>query len=447
MTIDESTERSAEPAEPTPTAPTQTKRVYLASAIGSTIEFYDFIIYGTAASLVFGSVFFSGVPAGLATVLSFATLAIGYAARPIGGVIGGHFGDKVGRKAVLVTTMIVMGGSTVLIGLIPPSAVLGPAAAVLLVLLRLIQGLAVGAEWGGAVLMAVEHAKKGNRAVQGASTGVGMVSGTLLASISFGLLGAMSEETFQSWGWRIPFLASSVLVIVGLWVRLSVHETPLFLKTQEARPARRSWRELPLVTVFREAPRQTLLGMGIYAGGFMGQAVLNTFLLSHATSVLGVPRQTVINGQMVGLALALVSVPLYAKLADRIGRRGIYVAATVATGVWGFFLYPLAATGSQVAFLVIYVVGMTIINAPLLALAGPILSEIFSTKHRYTGASVTYQISGLVGGGIGPLLASVFIASGWGTPAVSIMVAVTCAISVACTLGLGDTHKNDLATV
>ncbi|MFD7204280.1 MFS transporter [Streptomyces sp. NPDC059893] len=418
------------------------RRIYTASFIGTTVEFYDFIAFGTAASLVFPSVFFAGTTQVVGTIASFATLAIGYAARPIGGLVGGHYGDRIGRKSVLIWTMALMGISTFLIGLLPSSNAIGSFAPMLLVFLRLVQGLAVGAEWGGAVLMSVEHAKDTQRGLFGSATGVGSGCGVLLAYTAFGALGGLGEEQFLAWGWRIPFLLSAVLITVGMYIRLRIDESPVFLAQQsnEQKTPTRS----PFVALLRDRPLRVLVGIGVYAGPFMAQAIVTTFVISYATSTLGLPRQVLLNGLIISLAGMLVTVPIFAWLSDRVGRRVVYVPAALLAGVFSFFVYDLVGTGSALVITLVFVVSMTILNAATVGVVGSLLSELFPTEFRYTGTSVAYQFAGLIGGGIGPLLASVLADTGPGVHAVSVMIAAFCVISAVCAGTLGDTRRIDL---
>jgi MFS transporter, MHS family, shikimate and dehydroshikimate transport protein len=443
MTIDEHGAAPA-PDEPATAAPVDTRRqgrrIYTASFVGTTVEFYDFIAFGTAASLVFPTVFFAGTSPTVGTIASFATLAIGYAARPLGGLIGGHFGDRVGRKSVLIVTMAVMGVATFLIGLLPSSTQIGSWAPILLIILRLVQGLAVGAEWGGAALMSVEHATKGRRGLFGSSTGLGSGFGVLLAYTAFGVLGGLGEDAFLSWGWRLPFLASAILVVIGLYIRLRVEESPVFLAEQDKAAITRT----PLLTLMKERPWKVLVGIGVYAGPFMAQAIVTTFAISYATTHFGLARQTLLNGLIISLAGMLVTVPFFAWLSDKVGRRTVYVPAAILAGVWSFFVYDLIGTGSPVVITLVFVVSMTLLNAATVGVVGSLLAELYPTKIRYTGASAAYQFAGLIGGGIGPLLASVFAGTSAGVTGVAIMIAIFCVISAVCAASLGDTRAVDL---
>ncbi|MER5185473.1 MFS transporter [Streptomyces sp. NPDC002896] len=423
----------------------QQRRVYLASLIGSVVEFYDFAIYGTAASLVFGTVFFASSSPAVGLIASLATFATGYVARPLGGIIFGHFGDRVGRKSVLLVTLFLMGASTVLVGILPTAAQVGTLAPVLLVTLRLIQGLAVGGEWGGAVLMSVETGSQKSRGFFGSATGVGSSLGVLLASASFAALGGLEEDQFLAWGWRLPFLASVLLIAVGAYIRLNVDESPVFAaarerKADDARPA-----SAPLLALLREQPGRLLLAIGVYCGPVMAQSIVKVFLISWGVSHAGVSRQLMLNSLTFAVAGMAVAVPLFAVLSDRIGRRAVYVPASILFGLFAFLMFPMVGTGSTVMVVLAFVISMSILEAAALGPVGALLSELFPTRSRYTGTSLAYQFAALIGGGIGPLIAAVFVAPGGpGAIGVSTMIAVFCGLSALCTALLGDTRKVSL---
>ncbi|OZD12576.1 MFS transporter [Rhodococcus sp. 06-156-3C] len=426
----------------------QLRRVYLASLVGTTVEFYDFIVFGVAASLVFGPVFFDSASPAVGTIASFAILAIGYAARPLGGIIFGHFGDKAGRKSTLMWTMGLMGASTVAIGLLPSSAQIGGWAPILLVVLRLVQGIAVGGEWGGAVMMAVEHAPAKRRGFFGGAASLGSGAGVLLAYLVFGLMSNLNDESFESWGWRVPFLLSIVVVGVGFFVRLRVEESPVFEAEQKQKSSTPSKSRIPLVQVLSEKPTTVLLGIGMCSGAFMAQAILTTTVISYATSTYEVSRSMMLSLLNVALVIMLFTIPLFSWLGDTVGRRTVYIPSVILFGVFSFAMFPLFGTGSTPVILFTFVVGMAVLNAATTANGGTLLSEQFPTKFRYTGAGVAYQFAGLIGGGIGPLLASVFIApGGLGPIAVSVMIGFFCALSALCVFlasDRGDTFLSDI---
>lgn len=423
----------------------QRQRVYLASLIGSAVEFYDFLIYATAASLVFGPVFFAGVSPALGIVAAFATLAVGYVVRPLGGIVFGHFGDRVSRKSALIWTLMLMGVSTALIGLLPSSAQVGALAPILLIILRLVQGLAVGGEWGGAVLMSVEHAEPTRRGFLGSATQTGSAVGLLLSFVAFAALGGLSQEQFLSWGWRLPFLATLVLMAIGLYVRLKIEESPVLVAEQRKDAAADKPVRAPLFALLRERPGRVLLAIGVDAGPFMAQAVLTSFVVSYATTAYGLPRQVLLNSLMIASAGMIVAIPLFALLSDKVGRRPVYITAAILTGVHAFVVFPMIGSGSTVVVLIAFVTGLTILRSATVGPLGALLSELFPTSSRYTGVSLAYQFAAVIGGGVGPLLATTFVVPGGpGVVAVSAMIAGFCVVSVICVAAIGETRKVDL---
>ncbi|GEE01643.1 MFS transporter [Gordonia spumicola] len=418
------------------------RRVFIASAVGSVIEYYDFLIYATAASLVFPKVFFPNTDGALGVIASFGTLAVGYLARPLGGVLFGHLGDRLGRKSMLLWTLGLMGASTLLIGLLPSHAQIGLLAPVLLVALRLLQGVAVGGEWGGAALMAVEHADTKRRGLLGSATQIGMSAGLLLSFAAFAALGALDQDDFLAWGWRLPFIATVVMVALGVYIRIGIEESPV---AEDAKLAANADRRIPLVAVLRDRPRQVLLGTFLYVGPFMAYTVATTMLVAYASKEYGIERQSLLNGMMIGTAGMLITIPAFAMLSDRIGRRPVYITSALLTAAWVFVLFPLVTSGSFALIVLAYFVSMTLLNASANSPVPALLAELFPTSTRYTGVSVCYQIGGMIGGGLGPLIATTFIVPGGpGVGAVSAMIAALCVISALCAHLLGDTRRVDL---
>ncbi|NLV80538.1 MAG: MHS family MFS transporter [Rhodococcus sp.] len=431
------------PAGTAPTGPGM-RRVAVASCIGTTIEFYDFFIYGTAAALVFPTVFFPALGATAGTVASFATFAVAFIARPVGAMLFGHFGDRIGRKKTLVSTLLLMGVATLLIGLLPGADTIGVAAPILLVALRFVQGFAVGGEWAGATLLTAEYAPPGKRGMYAMFPQLGPALAFALSSGTFlftGLALGDTNEAFLTYGWRIPFLLSIVLVLVGLYVRLAIEETPVF-RAESAAAASEGKRTLPFLDALRNQTKEILLGAGalaiMFAFFYMGTA----YLTSYATTTLGFDRPFVL---VVGIASSLVfgaSIVLSALYSDRVGRRKVIMISCGFSVVWAVALFPLLDTGSPIAF----VVGMMVTLAIFGIAYGPcgaLLPEMFHTRYRYTGAGLAYNGAGVLGGAIPPILAAPLAAS-FGGIAIGIMLAVLGVLSIACTAALTETRDRAL---
>ena len=396
---------SEPPVAPPPTErvdSTQLRRVALASAVGTTIEWYDYFIYSTAAALIFGSQFFSTLSPASGTLAAFATLGVGFLARPLGGVLWGHFGDRVGRKAMLVASLLVMGLATVGVGLLPTYDQVGLLAPVLLLALRLLQGLSAGGEWGGAALMAVEHAPAARRGRYGSFAQIGVPAGLILAQLVFVLVGnALTDEQFAAWGWRVPFLASIVLVGVGLYVRLSVEESPVFraLRTQRGRSRR------PIVEVFRERPRALVVASASFVANTAIGYVFLAYLLSYGTSVLKVGRTLMLLVVIVGSVSWLVSIVASAIWSDRVGRRPVYLVGSVLLVLWAVPFFLLVDT-RQPALMIIAVIVLTIGLGASYGPQSALFAELFEARYRYSGASFSYAVGAVLGGGFAPLIAT-----------------------------------------
>jgi metabolite-proton symporter len=378
------------------------RRVLFASLIGTTIEFFDFYIYATAAVLVFPNLFFPPGDPTTATLQSFATFALAFIARPFGSALFGHFGDRVGRKATLVAALLTMGISTVLIGLLPTYAQVGIAAPLLLALCRLGQGVGLGGEWGGAVLLATENAPPGKRAWYGMFPQLGAPIGFLLATgVFLALTHFMSDAAFLAWGWRIPFLASAVLVVIGLWVRLRITETPDFRRALEREERVR----LPMLVVVRDHPGRLLAGTLALVATFVLFYLMTVFALSWGTSKLGYSREHFLLLQMLGVLFFAFTIPLAALYADRFGRRNAMITATVLIIAFGFVFAPLLESGTTLgvlAFLAIGLGAMGLTYGP----CGTILAEMFPTAVRYTGASLAFNMAGILGASPAPYIAT-----------------------------------------
>ena len=416
---------------------TQLRRAVLSSYLGSVIEYYDFLLYATASAVVFNKVFFSNLDPLVGTVASFGTLATGYFARPLGGVIFGHFGDRIGRKKMLVLSMTLMGVGSTLIGVLPTYAQVGVWAPILLVLLRVVQGVAVGGEWGGAVLMSAEHATS-RRGLWASFTNAGAPSGVVLSTLILAASAALTgEQQFLAWGWRIPFLLSIVLLAVGLFVRSRVAETPVFTEAADAKPTK-----APLLEVLRHHPRNLLLSIGVGFGAFVAQGTITTFLISYAVQA-GFPRPTVLNALTLSSFVAIFGIIGYSALSDRVGRKPVVIAGAVAMAVYAFLLFPMVDSGSVALLTLAIVLGQGVVHPAWYGPLAALYTELFSTGSRYTGASLGYQIAGL-GGGIAPLVFASVLAGGGTTTTVSIIIAAGSVLCIACLLALRETSRDDL---
>ena len=384
------------------TAPNSPRRILFASLIGTTIEFFDFYIYATAAVIVFPQLFFPSSDAASATLQSFATFALAFFARPVGSALFGHFGDRVGRKATLVAALLTMGLSTVCIGLLPTYASIGIAAPLLLALCRLGQGLGLGGEWGGAILLATENAPPGKRAWYGMFPQLGAPIGFICSTGIFLLLtDVLSDAEFFAWGWRIPFIASALLVFVGLYVRLRITETPAFQRAIEHNERVR----LPMWTVIRDHPRALLLGTFAAVATFVVFYLMTVFALSWGTSALGYSRSEFLILQMIGVVFFGLTIPLSAVFADRRGRRAMLIVATLGIILFGLVFEPLFGSGNVVGVTCFLSLGLALMGLTYGPL-GTALAELFPTSVRYTGASLTFNFAGILGASLAPYAAT-----------------------------------------
>lgn len=424
---------------------TSIRRVAFASCVGTTVEFYDFFVYGTAAALVLPTVFFPALGSAAATVASFASFAVAFIARPVGAVLFGHFGDRLGRKNTLVATLLLMGTATVVIGLLPGAGTLGVAAPILLVVMRFLQGLAVGGEWAGATLLAAEYAppaKRGRYAVfpqLGPAFAFALASATFLAvDVVFG----DTSQTFLDWGWRIPFLLSAVLIGVGLWARMAIDETPVFRAAHpgitSAIAAKRA--KPPVLEVLRAQPREVLVAGGVLTIVFALFYIGTVYLTSFGTSPTGaaLDRRTVLTLDIVAAVVFGLSTAVSGFLSDRVGRQKVILACCVLSVPWALVLFPLMGTRSATGF-GIGLVGTLAIFGIAYGPVGAYLPEMFRTRYRYTGAGMGYNLGGVLGGAVSPLVAAQLSVS-FGSHAVGIMIAAFALLSLVCVLVLGETR-------
>ncbi|MHA6619836.1 MFS transporter [Pseudonocardia sp. DLS-67] len=408
-------------------APAPMRRVAASVLIGTTIEWYDFILYGSAAALVLGPLYFPGGDPVASTLLAFSTFAVGFLARPLGGIVLGHFGDRIGRKQMLVLSLSMMGVATFLMGLLPTYETIGVAAPVLLVLLRLVQGFGVGGEWGGAVLTAVEHASPARRGFFGSLPQVGVPAGLFLATTAFFLVSQLPEEAFLSWGWRLPFLVSIVLVGVGLYVRFTIRDTPVFEEIKRNRRAAR----MPLVEAVRRYPRQVLFATGsmISTGAYFYG--VNTYALSYAKSAQVQTGNAMLVAVLVSAVVAVVAMPYFGAVAQRRGRRTLIIAGLAAMTVWIFPTFMAIDSGDPVLLVLAYVIGAIVFSVSY----GPqatFITELFDATVRFSASTVSFQLGVLLGGAITPIIATALVAS-WDTSmAVAVYIAVLSVLSLVC---------------
>jgi metabolite-proton symporter len=407
-------------------------KVVAASLIGTTIEWYDFFLYGSAAALVFNKLFFPNVDPLTGTLLAFTTYAIGFLARPLGGVVFGHFGDKVGRKKLLVFALVLMGGATFAMGLLPTYATIGIAAPLLLTLLRLVQGFALGGEWGGAVLIVSEHGDAKRRGFWASWPQAGVPLGNLLATAVLAVLAAVqTDEAFLSWGWRVPFLLSGLLVGIGLWIRLTVSESPVFLEAQRRAELTKKpvAEKAPIVTLLRLHWREVLIAMGARMGENVSYYVITAFILVYITGPLGLSKSYGLNAVLIASVVHFISIPLWGALSDRVGRRAVYLFGAVGVGVWVFVFFLLLDTKSFGAILLATTVGL-VLHGAMYGPQAAFFSELFGTNVRYSGASVGYQLASIAAGALAPLIATALLKEFHSTVPVALYVGFACLLSV-----------------
>ncbi|MEW9553581.1 MFS transporter [Nonomuraea sp. NPDC050783] len=416
---------------------TSIKRIVAASLIGTTIEWYDFFLYGSAAALVFNKLFFPDSDPLTGTLLSFLTYAVGFVARPLGGLVFGHFGDRLGRKRLLVLSLLMMGAATFLIGCLPTYASLGPAAALLLTALRLVQGFALGGEWGGAVLIVSEHGDDARRGFWASWPQAGAPGGNLLATGVLAALAAwQSDEAFLAWGWRVPFLLSGVLVLIGLWIRLTISESPVF---QQAPPEERA----PIVGVLRHHGKDVLVAIGARLAENISFYLLTVFVITYAKTA-GIDNSTVLNAVLVASAVHFVTIPMWGALSDRVGRRPVYLAGAAGIGVWIFAFFPLVDTGNFLAITLAVIVGL-LFHGMMYGPQAAFFSELFGTRTRYTGVSVGAQLSAILAGALAPIIAVALLKAYASSLPISLYLGLAAVLTLGAVYAARETRGRDLA--
>jgi metabolite-proton symporter len=398
----------------------------MASLIGTTIEWYDFFLYGSAAALVFNKLFFPEFDPLTGTLLAFATYALGFVARPVGGVVFGHFGDRIGRKRLLMLSLILMGVATIFIGLLPTYAQVGIWAPIGLIALRLVQGFAVGGEWGGAVLMAAEHGDAARRGFWASWPQAGVPAGNLLAAAVLAIMAALqTEEDFLDWGWRVPFILSALLVVVGWYIRNRVAESPMFEAEFDAAeaPAR-----VPAIEVLRERPKALVLGAGLRVGENISYYILTVFSLTFLVDVSKESRSLALNALLIGAAVQFFAIPLFAALSDRIGRRPVYAFGAFGLAAWSFVMFGLLGSGDNASIISALVVGL-VLHGAMYGPQAAFITELFPTRIRYSGVSLAYQLTSIVAGSLAPIIALWLYKDYGSAMPVAIYVGAACVIS------------------
>jgi MFS transporter, MHS family, shikimate and dehydroshikimate transport protein len=417
---------------------TSPKTVAFASLVGTTIEWYDYFIYGTLAALVFNKLFFPSISSLAGTLAAFATFAVGFFARPIGGIVFGHFGDKFGRKTTLVTSLLIMGLGTFLIGLLPTYNSIGVWAPILLIVLRLMQGIAIGGEWGGAALMAVEHAPKGKRGLFGSAAQMGAPGGLILSTLVVSFVTKLPDTQFLSWGWRLPFLASLLLVIIGLVVRLRLEESQAFKQVK----MEKNEAKIPVIDLFKSQPKNIFIAAGLGAANNVSFYTVATFTISYATQYLGMSRDTMLSNMFIVSIVYFITIPIFAAISDRVGRRPMIITSIIITALIAFPYFSLLHTKNNFLILIAMVLTLSVIQSAAYAPQSAYFSELFDVKVRYTGASLGYNLTTMVFGGTAPFVATALFAwSGEKTWSISLYIIAVCIISLTAVLIAKETNR------
>ena len=423
---------------------TSINQVALSGLIGATVEWYDFFLYGTAAALVFGQLFFPSSDPLVGTIAAFGSFAFGYLSRPIGAVIFGHYGDRIGRKAMLILTLLIMGIATFLIGLLPTYDTIGVWAPILLLVLRFFQGIGLGGEWGGAVLLAVEHSPRNKRGFYGSLIQIGAPAGLLLGTGAFLIVSSLPEEQFLSWGWRVPFLVSVLLIGVGLFIRLKILETPAFSQVKESGTEAR----MPMVEVLRDYPKNVLLTMGARLSEGQVFNIFAVFALTYATTQLELTRSTVLYGVLIGAAVECLTLPVFGALADRFGRRPVYMGGAAFCALFAFPFFWLLETRNTGLIWLALALGFAIGHGAMWGPQASFFSEAFGTRVRYSGTSFVYQFSGIAASAVTPLIAVALLGWAGGSPwLVVVFVIVYAAVSFISTYLARETYRDEISEV
>ena len=429
------TESRPKAAETSGTSRREIAKVAVACFIGTAIEWYDFFLYGTAAALVFNHLFFPTIEPLSGVLASFGTYAVGFLTRPLGGAIFGHYGDRVGRKIMLSMSLLIMGLASFCIGLLPTYSSIGVMAPCLLVLLRMLQGIGIGGEWGGAVILAVEHAPSNRRGFFGSLPQVGVPAGLLLGSLAFALTTGLTEAQLYSWGWRVPFLLSAVLVVVGLAVRLSISESPVFLHVQRHSAPRKA----PLLDAFRLHWRGILIAMGARVAENAVFYVYTVFIIVYATQALALAKSTILTSILIGASVELVTIPLFGLLSDFVGRRPVYLFGAVFSLLFAFPFFLVASMAPPLSLTIALVIGLGVGHSAMYGPQASFFSELFGANVRYSGASLGYQLASVLAGGLSPMIATCLLGYFGGKPWG--VAAYMCALAIITITALALAHE------
>ena len=422
-------------------------KVVFASLVGTAVEWYDFFLYGSAAALVFGTLFFPDADPVNATLLAFGTYAVGFAARPLGGIVFGHFGDRVGRKKMLIVALMMMGVATFAIGLLPTYATIGVAAPILLLICRLAQGFAIGGEWGGAVLMSAEHGDDRRRGYWASWPQAGVPLGNLLATgVLFFLAAVQTDADFEAWGWRIPFLLSAVLVLIGLYVRLQLEESPVYKEAQaEIAEKKHEASHMPLLEVIRTYPKEVLIAMGMRMAENISYYIFTIVVLTYVTTYLDADTDLILQMLLIAAAVQFFMIPALGALSDRVGRRPLYLAGAIGVAAWSFVFFDLIDSQSSGKVFLAVVVAL-FFHSLMYAPQAAFFTELFGTSVRYTGASVGYQLASIFAGALAPIIALKLLGDvdEKNTTAVALYVTAASVISVIAVLFAKETKSTSL---
>lgn len=421
-------------------SPAEFKTVVTASSIGTMVEWYDFTIYGTASALVFNKIFFPAIDPFLGTIAAFGTAAVGLLARPFGGAFFGHFGDKLGRKNMLMATMLIMGLGTFCVGLLPDYNTIGVWAPILLVFLRILQGIGIGGEWGGAALMVIESAPPKRRGFFGSFVQFGYPMGLLLSTLIFSLVSQLPEEQFLRWGWRIPFLLAVVLVYLGMFIRSKVRESPVFARAK----AKNQLVKQPVIEVFKQHPKEFFSAIGLKASEVSWIYVLTIFVVGYVANTLGLPKSVALNGVLLGAGLELITLPFFGWLSDKIGRRILYILGAIASVVCAFPLFMLIGGGNDFTIMLAIALFMNICHAPMYGPQAAYFPELFGTSVRMSGASFGVQVAAAVFGGLSPIICTILLKVLDGSDGISIFLIVLAVVTLISAILTRETKNESL---